>query len=225
MAIKKTALNALDLMTTNDVAKELGVTIRSVQLWVEQGALEGWKTPGGHRRITRASFNRFITGKSHLGKSEINQNEVAQNKAYLSTSKKPAINESRLKVVVVEDDQAMLMLYRMTIESWKLPIDVRFISNGYEAIVSISQNTPDLLITDLKMPEMDGFAMLKALRNMDDFSLMTIVVVTGMQAHEIDDKGGIPRGVSLYGKSPVPFLEMRELMQSLVEKKHDRFAT
>ena len=32
MATKKIALRALDLMTTSDVAKELGVTIRSVQL-------------------------------------------------------------------------------------------------------------------------------------------------------------------------------------------------
>jgi len=214
MAIKKPALKALDLMTTNDVAKELDVTIRSVQLWVEQGALEGWKTPGGHRRITRASFNRFITDKNQLSKSQ-----TVQNEASLTTSKISAINQSQLNVVVVEDDQAMLMLYRMTIESWKLPIDVRFISNGYEAIVSISQNTPDLLMTDLKMPEMDGFAMLKALRNMDNFSLMTIVVVTGMQTHEIDDNGGIPKGIHLYGKSPVPFLEIRELIQNLVEKK------
>jgi excisionase family DNA binding protein len=218
MAIKKTALKALDLMTTNDVAKELDVTIRSVQLWVEQGALEGWKTPGGHRRITRTSFNRFITSKSQVGKTEIDQSA-----ANLSISKESANNESRLEVVVVEDDQAMLKLYQMTIESWKLPIEVRLISNGYEAIVSISQNTPDLLITDLKMPEMDGFSMLKALRNMDDFLLMTIVVVTGMQTYEIEDKGGIPKGIRLYSKSPVPFLEIRELMQDLINKKHERF--
>ncbi len=218
MAIKKTALKALDLMTTNDVAKELDVTIRSVQLWVEQGALEGWKTPGGHRRITRTSFNRFITSKSRVGKTEIDHSA-----ANLSIPKESAINESRLEVVVVEDDQAMLKLYQMTIESWKLPIEVRLISNGYEAIVSISQNTPDLLITDLKMPEMDGFSMLKALRNMDDFLLMTIVVVTGMQTYEIEDKGGIPKGIRLYSKSPVPFLEIRELMQDLINKKHERF--
>jgi excisionase family DNA binding protein len=219
MVIKKTALKALDLMTTNDVAKELDVTIRSVQLWVEQGALKGWKTPGGHRRITRASFNHFIMGKNQKDKSVVIQNESTQNEVGLRTYKKQAIDESRLKVVVVEDDQALLMLYRMTIESWKLPIDVSFISNGYEAIVSISQNTPDLLMTDLKMPEMDGFAMLKALRNMDNFSLMTIVVVTGMQTHEIDDNGGIPKDIHLYGKSPVPFLEISELIQNLVEKK------
>lgn len=199
MAVKKIALKALDLMTTSDVAKELGVTIRSVQLWVEQGVLEGWKTPGGHRRITRASFNRIAMVKAE-------QKEIIA-------------DGSRLKVVVVEDDQAVLMLYRLTIDSWQLPIDVTLISSACEGIVSITRNTPDVLITDLRMPEMDGFAMLNVLRGLDDFSRMAIVVVTGLQAHEIAEKGGLPKGVRLYGKTPVPFWEMRELMQGLVDKK------
>lgn len=197
MSIKKSALKTLDLMTTSDVAKALGVTVRSVQLWVEQGALEGWKTPGGHRRITRASLNRF---NANISPSE--------NKA-----------GTRLNVVIVEDSLAMQKLYRMTIESWQLPIDIKFVSNGCEGIISVSQNTPDLLITDLKMPEMDGFAMLKSLRDVDDFAKMMIVVVTGMQPQEIEEKGGLPKGVRLYGKSPVPFWEMRELMQGLIDKK------
>jgi excisionase family DNA binding protein len=199
MAVKKIALKALDLMTTSDVAKELGVTIRSVQLWVEQGVLEGWKTPGGHRRITRASFNRIAMVKAE-------QKDVIA-------------DGSRLKVVVVEDDQAVLMLYRLTIDSWQLPIDVTLISSACEGIVSITQNTPDVLITDLRMPEMDGFAMLNVLRGLEDFSRMAIVVVTGLQAHEIEAKGGLPKGVRLYGKAPVPFWEMRELMQGLVDRK------
>jgi len=184
-------------MTTSDVAKALGVTVRSVQLWVEQGALEGWKTPGGHRRITRASFEKF---NANIGPTE--------NKA-----------TARLNVVVVEDSLAMQKLYRMTIESWQLPIDVKFVSNGCEGIIYVSQHMPDLLITDLKMPEMDGFTMLKSLRDVDDFSRMAIVVVTGMQAQEIEEKGGLPKGVRLYGKSPVPFWEMRELMQGLIDRK------
>lgn len=207
MVIKKTALQVLDLMTTNDVAKELGVTIRTVQLWVEQGALEGWKTPGGHRRITRASFNRFITGKGLPDKPPANT---------------VSMDNPHLQVVVVEDDQTMQKLYRLTIDSWKLPIDIRFVENGYEGIICITQRIPDLLITDLKMPKMDGFSMLRVLRNADEFSNMAIVVVTGMQSDEIAEKGGLPKGVRLYGKSPVPFWEMRELMQGLIDKKQEQ---
>jgi CheY-like chemotaxis protein len=93
------------------------------------------------------------------------------------------------------------------------------IENACEGVVNISQNTPDLLITDLVMPEIDGFAMLKVLRASEDFSSMAIVVVTGMTPQEIVDKGGLPKNIRMYGKSPVPFWEMRELMQGLIDKK------
>ena len=200
MAAKKIALNALDLMTTSDVARELGVTIRTVQLWEGQGLLEGWKTPGGHRRITRESFNRLTEGKKHV-------------------MKKAPSGPCRLKVVVVEDDTALLKLYRLTIESWNMPVDARYLTNGMEALISISKSTPDLLITDLKMPEMDGFKMLNTLWQSDEFLHMAILVVSGLQPKEIEAKGGLPRGVRIYGKSPIPFWEMKEYMQGLLDKK------
>ncbi len=202
MNVKKIALNALDLMTTSDVARELGVTIRTVQLWEGQGLLEGWKTPGGHRRITRASFNRLTEG---------HKQPVPE------TS-----NPSRLKVVVVEDDAALLKLYRLTIESWNIPVDAKYVSNGLKGMISISKDTPDLLITDLLMPEMDGFKMLNTLWESDEFTRMAIVVVSALPYHEIEQRGGLPRGVRLYGKSPIPFWELKEYMQGLLDKKIER---
>jgi excisionase family DNA binding protein len=205
MAVKNIALKALDLMTTNDVAKELGVTIRSVQLWVEQGLLDCWKTPGGHRRITRDSFNRMTSGRAKPVKS--------------------TTDSVRIKVVVVEDDETMLNLYRYKIDSWNLPIDLKLMSNALEAIVYISQNLPDLLITDLMMPDIDGFSMLRTLRELDGFSQMAIIVVTGLQPHEILEKGGLPKAIRIYGKNPVPYWEMKELIQGLFDKKQTLYET
>src|SRR5450830_86695 len=44
--------------TTIEVARELGMAVRSVQMMVDRGELEAWKTPGGHRRISRVSVDR-----------------------------------------------------------------------------------------------------------------------------------------------------------------------
>jgi len=87
-------------MTTSDVATALGLTVRSVQLWVEQGALEGWKTPGGHRRITRVSFNKFSS------------NVVPGKKR----------DKTRLNIAVVEDSLAMQKLYRLTWNHGSFPL-------------------------------------------------------------------------------------------------------
>ena len=45
--------------TTAEAARSLGVSIRTIQLWVDGGALAAWKTVGGHRRITLDSLNKL----------------------------------------------------------------------------------------------------------------------------------------------------------------------
>lgn len=197
--VETIAFHALECMTTHDVATELGVTIRSVQLWVEQGVFDAWKTPGGHRRITRESFTKVALRRTNYGKAH-------------------AIND-RLKVVIVEDNAEILKLYRMTIESWKLPIDVMYIANGWAGIVGIAQSNPDLLITDLKMPELDGFAVIKAIRSLPEFAQMSIIVVSGMQNSEILDTGSIPNDISIYCKNPIPFMEIKALMEDKLNRK------
>lgn len=47
------------ILTTAKAAQLLGVSVRTVQLWVETGQLESWKTPGGHRRIKLQSVLRL----------------------------------------------------------------------------------------------------------------------------------------------------------------------
>jgi excisionase family DNA binding protein len=49
------------ILTTSEVARLLGVATSTVQIWMESGAIQSWKTPGGHRR-TRLSL---IQGLMH----------------------------------------------------------------------------------------------------------------------------------------------------------------
>ncbi|CAN4273330.1 SinI-like, DNA-binding domain [Methylophilaceae bacterium] len=205
MATQKLALKALNLMTTSDVAKELGVTIRSVQLWVEQGALEGWKTPGGHRRITRASFN-------HMAATRASQKRSNQS------------SDSKLQVLIIENDEATRNLYRQTIKTFGLAINVTIMANACEALLALIVQVPDLLMTELSLSEIDGLAMVKALSNNDAFSDMGIIAVTNLSADEIAARGSLPKRVCLYSKNPIPFLEMKALMGRLIKRKHQRLS-
>ena len=202
MATQKLALKALDLMTTSDVAKEIGVTIRSVQLWVEQGALEGWKTPGGHRRITRASF-------IHLASNRRKQ-------------KTNAANNSNLRVLILEKDEATQSVYRKTIKAWELGVDLKISTNPIEALIDLSMQPHDLFITDLNLNEINALAMIKTLRSNDAFSDMRIAAVTNLSADDISAVGGLPKRVRLYSKNPIPFWEIKELMAGLIESKQER---
>ncbi|WP_079436085.1 helix-turn-helix domain-containing protein [Zoogloea sp. LCSB751] len=46
--------------STRDAAHLLGISVRTAQLWVEEGRLQAWKTPGGHRRILVESVDRLL---------------------------------------------------------------------------------------------------------------------------------------------------------------------
>lgn len=188
-------------MTTIEVAKELSVSVRSVQLWLDNGILEGWKTPGGHRRITISSFDQLAEKRNKRSKP---------------------LTLQPLKIFIVEDDEAMLMLYRMTIDSWEMPVQITCFNNGWAGIIGISQSKPDLLILYLRMPEMNGFLMLKALIDSNEFVHMSILVITGLDNRAIEEGGGLPKSVQVYEKNPVPFLEIKKQVLRLIEDKKQR---
>lgn len=50
-------------VSTKVAAKLLGASVRSVQLWADSGLLRAFKTPGGHRRITRESVDDVLAAR------------------------------------------------------------------------------------------------------------------------------------------------------------------
>jgi excisionase family DNA binding protein len=193
-----------EFCTTREAADRLGVSLRTAQLWVDSGILEAWKTEGGHRRISVASVERLMQTQSPLP---------------VTGPLETALTDSgRLKILVAEDDNVLIKLYRARIATWGLPIDVTTASNGYEALVLVGREQPDLMISDLMMPGMDGFQMVRTLTASSFREGMEIVVVTGMDSAEISAKGGLPPGVRVLSK-PVPFAELKALAESLIARR------
>ena len=193
-----------DVLSTREAAEQLGVALRTVQLWVESGVLPAWKTAGGHRRISRIAVERLI----------------GERRAALSGDTQPGAlagpGEARLRLMVVEDEPEQLRLLTMVIAGWDLPIDVTPASNGFEALLRMGQRCPDLLITDLNMPGMDGFKMIGSLHGLGrTFDDLDIVVVTALSEADIASRGGLPPQVRVFHK-PVPFDELEALVRERV---------
>jgi DNA-binding response OmpR family regulator len=164
--------------------------------------LEAWKTECGHRRIKRSSVQRLIEGKLPLQVSEA----------------APVRGFDRLKILVVEDDNILLKLYKTVMASWNLPIDVITASNGIEGLILIGRDAPDLMITDLSMPGMDGFQLIRSLAISTLRAGMEIVVVSGLEPADIAKLGGLPGDVRLFPK-PIPFAELRAIAAQLLDKR------
>lgn len=187
--MRNSAANA-DVLSTREAAERLGVALRTVQLWVESGVLPAWKTAGGHRRISRAAVERLL---------------VDRRSALQGAGGADPLAPRRPSLLVVEDDAPLRQLYTEVITTWALDLDLRTAGDGFEALLRIGQDCPDLLVTDLRMPGMDGFRMIEALQQpLPAGPRPRIVVVTALDGAAIAARGGLPADVSVFGK-PLAF--------------------
>ena len=177
-----------EYLSTRQAAIRLGVSLGTVQNVVESGALEAWKTAGGHRRIPVASVETLLARRRSLT---------------------PSAQEygSQIDILVAEDDLTLQMLYQMTVDSWNLPVKLRIVANGFDGLLQVGQRVPDILIADLMMPGMDGFEMIRRLRANTDLARMDIIVVSAIDRDEILARG-LPSDITIFGK-PIPFHEIK----------------
>jgi len=90
-----------------------------------------------------------------------------------------AEQESRINRILIIDDQpdSVRLLQQLLDENGSYRV---FSANsGMDGIALVARRRPDLVILDLRMPEMDGFAVVKELRNNPETATIPILIVTG----------------------------------------------
>ena len=195
--------------TTSEAAEILAISVGTVQLWVDNGLLEAWKTAGGHRRVTRKSINKIL-----------HASPAAQTEAPTSTASERQ-NAERLRVLVVEDDPDLLRLYRTMLSRWPMVPLVETSDNGIEALLAVERLKPDLLFIDLNIPGVDGFQMLKILNGKAGYEGMTVVVVSGLSPAEIAQQGGVPANILVLPK-PISFDKLLAIATTVWAQKQGR---
>jgi excisionase family DNA binding protein len=188
-----------DVCTTQEAAEILGISVTSVQKLVEGGEIAAWKTPGGHRRIPRESVLAFKS----MAAGPVRQD-------------KPASDRSAL--LVVEDDDMMRAVFSAQFAKWKLPLDVTFCKNGYEALIEIGVRPPDILFLDIVMKGLDGYEVMETVLNRPSLREMNIAIVSGMAAEDLAARGGVPPGVAFFPK-PVRYDELRGFVTACCMRK------
>lgn len=95
------------------------------------------------------------------------------------------------RVLVIDDELDMLMLLRMIIED-NTDYEVETTNNPSEALKMIRENEYDLIISDLKMPGMDGLELCDEVREIDkDLPLIMITAYGSLETSEEAMKKGV----------------------------------
>jgi two-component system NtrC family response regulator len=83
----------------------------------------------------------------------------------------------RAKILIADDDSSIRKVLGFILE--ESGYDVRAAASGIEALEMIEEKRPDLVLTDIKMPGMDGIALLKRIKKIDDTILVIVLTAFG----------------------------------------------
>jgi CheY-like chemotaxis protein len=116
-----------------------------------------------------------------------------------------ALSEPRRRILIVEDDEQT----RAALSGWLgYEYEVMTASDGCEGLALASQITPDIIVTDLWMPKLDGISMVNRMMSVDSLRNVPVVFLTG-QTEPASIAASFSAGGHSYLTKPVD-LEMLE---------------
>ena len=128
-----------------------------------------------------------------------------------------------LKILIAEDDQELCQLFSHVLT--KHGYGVKGVSNGKEALAAMEQDYFDLLISDIMMPKMDGYELVRQLREKGNQT--PVMMITAKDAFD-DMQRGFLSGTDDYMVKPINVNEMVLRVGALLRRSqmiHDRRQT
>jgi excisionase family DNA binding protein len=143
-----------DWLTLGQAAKYLGVAQSTIRKWSDQGRVPAFYTPGGHRRYRRPDLDNFLNRSGPGG----------------STQQGPL-------VLIVDDDDGVREYVRVNLEMEGYA--VREAGSAEEGLGVLEEVSPDLILLDVMMPEVDGWEMLRRVQERHGVGAIPVVMFSG----------------------------------------------
>jgi excisionase family DNA binding protein len=181
-----------DHYTTLEVARMLGMAVRSVQLMVDRGDLEAWKTPGGHRRISRDSVERWLASR--------------QGGRIDGSGSRPRAGGAP-RVLLIEDSTHFQNLVSLLVKQQFPHVELSIADDGISGLAMVGQLQPQVLLIDILLPGIDGGTLITSLRSHERFRDCKLVVLTSLDA--------VQREPYRYALDGLPVIHKPDLVREL----------
>ncbi|MBV8985794.1 MAG: response regulator [Acidimicrobiia bacterium] len=127
------------------------------------------------------------------------------------------------EILVVDDDPDIRALIRLTLETYGYV--VREAGDGMQALDALSEHEPDAMVLDVMMPKMDGYGVLRTMRQRE-IAPHTKVLMLTCKTEERDFVRGWELGADDYRTKPFEPMELAENLENLLrtsaETLHNR---
>jgi len=200
----ETDTDDLNFMTTRSVARQLGLAVRSVQLMVDRGELEAWRTPGGHRRIARQSVQKW---QAHG--SDDRADFIPSQAAALASAKNGS-------VLLIEDSIHFQNLVKLLLKQEFPDVALHVAGDGIVGLAMAGQLQPDVLIIDILLPSIDGATLITTLRSHPQFKNNHLIVLTSLDVPQLGPYSFALSGVPVVHK-PHMVTDLPPLLASLLK--------
>ena len=120
-------------------------------------------------------------------------------------------------ILVVDDNRDIVWLIKETLSS---EYAVREAFNAEEALALMDQQTPDLIITDIMMPSMDGFALISRIKS-DKFTRHIPLIVVSAKVSESEQAEGLDLGADVYLTKPFSSVVLHSVVNRLMANKKE----
>lgn len=174
-------------LSTAAAAHMLGLSTTLIQSLVDSNELQGWKTRGGHRRISLQSIQDY------------------QSHARINGSAPGRARELPRIMVVSETPQTLETLQKQN-QKWRFAVDLTFVDSVTEALLNLGSERPDLLVVELSMPRAQQLKTLQALENFNGRGRPVSIVLVTQEARLPDTPSGTSS--SMIQVAPGPLSEV-----------------
>lgn len=173
-----------EYISTSEACRLCGVARTTLSRWIDEGLIDAFITPGGHRKVRRQDLEGFMErhGIVHrAGRFE---------------------GKARKKILVVDDNPDDIRLLQAAFLAARDRYEVHSASGGFEAIYKIGEIKPDLVVLDIVMPDMDGLAVCKNIKSNPATRDVKVVAVTAFPDEGTRDEA-LSWGVEAFFAKPL----------------------
>lgn len=93
----------------------------------------------------------------------------------------------RVRVLFVEDDPSVAQMYRLKLELDGYDVEVA--TDGEKALEMARSNAPDIIFLDIRLPKLDGFGVLDALRKDPRTERLPVVILSNYSEKQLIERG------------------------------------
>lgn len=94
------------------------------------------------------------------------------------------------KILIAEDEVNVGRVLKLVLSRENYAVDV--VLNGEEALAKINQNPPDLVISDLSMPKVDGAQLCRTIKNSPELAHIKVIICSALDEKVSQEKLNLP---------------------------------